>query len=312
MTKAFSLRLAEAVLAKRCHLIVGLDPRPALLPREITAKWRAELGNTMEATAKATLEFNKGLIDALAEIVPAVKPQLACYEQLGVPGMEAFAATARYASERGLLVIADGKRADIGSTAESYADAYLGETIIGDLEERAFTADALTVNPYLGQDSLAPLIERCQTFGRGIFVLVKTSNPGSKELQDLECGGQKVYEIVGSMCHALGSSRLDERGYSPVGAVVGATYPAEAQRLRRIMPHNYFLVPGFGAQGGKPSDVVPCFNPDGLGAVVNSARDVIFAYHKQGGDYRDAARAVALASRDAINAALAEVNKLAW
>jgi orotidine-5'-phosphate decarboxylase len=266
----------------------------------------------MEATAKATLEFNKGLIDALAEIVPAVKPQLACYEQLGVPGMEAFAATARYASERGLLVIADGKRADIGSTAESYADAYLGETTISDLKARAFVADALTVNPYLGPDSLEPLLTRCQTFGRGIFVLVKTSNPGGSLLQDLECGGRKVYEIVGEMCHALGRTELDERGYSPVGAVVGATFPAEAERLRRIMPHNYFLVPGFGAQGGTARDVLPCFNPDGLGAVVNSAREIIFAYHKQGGDYRDAARAAALASREAINKALAEVNKLAW
>jgi len=143
-------------------------------------------------------------------------------------------------------------------------------------------------------------------------VLVKTSNPGGSLLQDLECGGRKVYEIVGEMCHALGRTELDERGYSPVGAVVGATFPAEAERLRRIMPHNYFLVPGFGAQGGTARDVLPCFNPDGLGAVVNSAREVIFAYHKQGGDYRDAARAAAIAARDAINAALAEVNKLAW
>ena len=312
MTKAFSLRLAESVLAKRCHLIVGLDPRTALLPPDVAKKWRSELGETLQAAAQATLEFNRGLIDALADIVPAVKPQLACYEQLGVHGMETLAATIEYASTRGLLVIADGKRNDIGSTAENYADAYLGETTCGDCTERAFAADALTVNPYLGQDSLAPMLERCKSFGRGIFVLVKTSNPGSKELQDLDCGGRKVYEVVGEMCHHLSLSHLDERGYSPIGAVVGATYPEEAARLRRLMPHNYFLVPGFGAQGGKPSDVVPCFNSDGLGAVVNSAREVIFAYHKHGGDYRDAARAIALSSRDAINEALAEVNKLAW
>ncbi len=312
MTKAFSLRLAEAVLAKRSHLIVGLDPRTALLPPALATKWRSELGETLEAAARATLEFNRGLIDALADIIPAVKPQLACYEQLGVHGMAALAATIEYASAQGLLVIADGKRNDIGSTAESYADAYLGETTFGDLTERAFAADALTVNPYLGEDSLSPMLERGKSFGRGIFVLVKTSNPGSKELQDLDCGGRKVYEIVGEMCHRLGLPHLDERGYSPVGAVVGATYPGEAARLRGLMPHNYFLVPGFGAQGGKPSDVVPCFNPDGLGAVVNSAREVIFAYHKHGGDYRDAARRVAEASRAAINQALAEVKRLAW
>ncbi|MBT9154736.1 MAG: Orotidine 5'-phosphate decarboxylase [Firmicutes bacterium] len=312
MTRAFSLRLTEAVLTKRCHLIVGLDPRPALLPRDIAAKWRDELGNTLEAAAKATLEFNKGIIDALADIIPAVKPQLACYEQLGVPGMETLAATIEYANAQGLLVIADGKRNDIGSTAESYADAYLGETVLGKRSLRAFAADALTVNPYLGRDSLAPMIERCVSFGHGIFVLVKTSNPGSKELQDLDCGGRKVYEIVGEMCHELGLPHLDERSYSPIGAVVGATYPDEAARLRSLMPHNYFLVPGFGAQGGKPSDVVPCFNPDGLGAVVNSAREVIFAYQKHGGDYPDAARKVAIVSRDAINQALAEVKNLAW
>ncbi|MBT9176790.1 MAG: Orotidine 5'-phosphate decarboxylase [Firmicutes bacterium] len=312
MTKPFSMRLTEAVLTKRCHLIVGLDPRPALLPRDIVAKWRGELGNTLEAAAVATLEFNKGIIDALADVIPAVKPQLACYEQLGVPGMETLAATIEYANAQGLLVIADGKRNDIGSTAESYADAYLGETVLGERSLRVFAADALTVNPYLGQDSLAPMIERCVSFGHGIFVLVKTSNPGSKELQDLDCGGRKVYEIVGEMCHELGLPHLDERSYAPIGAVVGATYPDEAARLRSLMPHNYFLVPGFGAQGGKPSDVVPCFNPDGLGAVINSAREVIFAYHKYGGDYPDAARKVAIASRDAINQALAEVKKLAW
>jgi len=312
MTRAFSLRLADAVLAKRCHLIVGLDPRPALLPRDIAAKWRGELGNTLHAAAQATLEFNKGLIDALADVVPAVKLQLACYEQLGVPGIETLAATMEYAKAQGLVVIADGKRNDIGSTAESYADAYLGATTLGDVQERAFVADALTVNPYLGRDSLAPMIERCASFGQGMFVLVKTSNPGGRDLQDLDCGGRKVYEIVGEMCHELGLPHVDERGYTPVGAVVGATYPAEAARLRRLLPHNYFLVPGFGAQGGKPSDVVPCFKPDGLGAVVNSAREVIFAHHKHGGDYRDAARQVALASRDAINQSLAEVSKLAW
>ncbi|KAF0196602.1 MAG: orotidine 5''-phosphate decarboxylase subfamily 2 [Bacillota bacterium] len=313
MPKLFSTRLNEAIISKKCSLVVGLDPRVQSLPEELLAAAISMHGNTLQAAAAAVLEFNKGLIDAVSDIVPAMKPQLAFYEQLGVAGMQAFAETVTYAQEQGLLVIADGKRNDIGSTAAGYADAYLGLTeLTANESARAFACDALTTNPYLGSDGVKPLIESALHHSGGLFVLVKTSNPSSSELQNLVSNGKKIYEIVGELVHTWSRDYLDGFGYSPVGAVVGATFPAEAQELRTIMPHSIFLVPGFGAQGGGPKDVVPCFNTDGLGAIVNSSRDIIFAFRKRSGDYKSRAREAALESRDAINKALGEAGKNAW
>ncbi|MDP3487549.1 MAG: orotidine-5'-phosphate decarboxylase [Bacillota bacterium] len=313
MPKLFSARLNEAIISKQCALVVGLDPRVQSLPEELLAAAISTHGNTLQAAAAAVLEFNKGLIDALSDIVPAIKPQLAFYEQLGVAGMQAFAGTVTYAREQGLLVIADGKRNDIGSTAAGYADAYLGLTALTTNESaRASECDALTINPYLGSDGVMPFIESALQHSTGLFVLVKTSNPSSSELQNLVSNGKMIYEIVGELVHTWGKDYIDAFGYSPVGAVVGATFPAEAHVLRSIMPHSIFLVPGFGAQGGGPKDVVPCFNTDGLGAIVNSSRDIIFAFRKRSGDYKSKAREAAIESRDAINKALGEAGKNAW
>ena len=312
MSEPFSRRLTSALRSKKSALVVGLDPRVAELPSTLLDRYRAEKGLTLEAAAEAVLDFNKGLIEALHDIVVAVKPQLAFYECLGLPGLAAYRATVSYAKEHSLLVITDGKRNDIGSSVAGYADAYLGETKLGEESYCAFPSDSLTVNPYLGSDGITPLVERCQQYQKGIFVLVKTSNPSGTEIQNLDCGGEKVYEVVGRLCHEWGLNSIDSDGYAAVGAVVGATYPAEAAKLRRIMPHAYFLVPGFGAQGAKPQDVVACFNPDGLGAVVNSAREIIFAFTKRGGDYRTAARSAALEAQQSINRALREEQKCAW
>lgn len=309
----FSQRLHNQMRGKRCALVVGLDPRMAMLPDEVVSSSRAQHRDSLRAAADSVLKFNMGIIDAVADIVPAIKPQLAFYEQLGVYGIDAFEQTAKYANSCGLLVIADGKRNDIGSTAAGYADAYLGQT--GLWEGQAawpFPVDALTVNPYLGSDGIVPFVESAKVYGNGIFVLVKTSNPSSSEIQNLRCDGKHIYEIVGQLVSEWGQALLDEEGYSGVGAVVGATFPAEAEQLRRMMPNTFFLVPGFGAQGGSAEDVVPCFNADGLGAVVNSSRDIIFAFRKRGGHYKDAARLAAIESRDSINAALAKEGKLAW
>lgn len=309
----FSERLHNAMIEKRCALVVGLDPRMELLPEEVVSASRAQHRDDLRAAADSVLKFNMGIIDSVADIVPAIKPQLAFYEQLGVYGIDAFEQTAKYANSKGLLVIADGKRNDIGSTAAGYADAYLGQT--GLWEGQAawrLPVDALTVNPYLGSDGIVPFIESAKIYGNGIFVLVKTSNPSSSEIQNLKCNGKHIYEIVGGLVSDWGKSLMDSQGYSSVGAVVGATFPEEAEHLRKIMPHTLFLVPGFGAQGGSAKDVVPCFNSDGLGAIVNSSRDVIFAFRKRGGNYRDAARQAAIDSRDSINAALKEEGKSAW
>ncbi|MBT9158060.1 MAG: Orotidine 5'-phosphate decarboxylase [Firmicutes bacterium] len=312
MNEPFSRRLTKAILAKQSVLVTGLDPNIANLPPDLCSRWFHQGGETFEAAAECILEFNKGLIEVLSDVVVAVKPQLAFYECLGAPGMSALSQTISYAKQHSLLVIIDGKRNDIGSSMVGYADAYLGTTQVGGTRLAAFPADALTVNPYLGSDSITPLVESAQLSGTGVFVLVKTSNPSGSEIQNLAVVDKKVYEIVGEHCHRWGLASRDSDGYSAVGAVVGATYPREAAALRKIMPHAYFLVPGFGAQGAGPADVVASFNADGLGAVVNSSRDIIFAFAKQGGSYQDAARGAAIHSRDIINKALLEGGKRAW
>lgn len=284
--KNFADRLIEAIKEKGNPICVGLDPRLSQIPEDI--KKKALAGGDKSPLASATdsiLEFNKGIIDAVADIVPVVKPQIAFYEIFGHEGMRAYEETLKYAKEKGLITIADAKRNDIGSTAEAYAQAFLGEVSFFEDENEVvtpvFDADSITINPYLGWDGIKPFVEECARYGKGIFTLVKTSNPSSGDLQDLKMDdGRSVYEIVGHLLESWGADEIGENGYSFLGAVVGATYPEQAERLREIMPHNIFLVPGYGAQGGGAEDVKPCFNEDGLGAIVNSSRGIIFAYER--------------------------------
>lgn len=306
-------KLIEKVLKCRNHTVVGLDPRLDYVPSYMQAAAHAMYKDFAEAAAEAIFMYNKELIDNIYDIVPAVKPQIAFYEQYGIPGISCFKRTCDYAREKGLLVIADAKRGDIGSTAEAYSDAFLGD------KEYSFNADLLTVNPYLGTDSLEPFISRCKESEKGIFVLVKTSNKSSGELQDLICNGKAVFEHVADIVVNLGRENIGKSGYNFVGAVVGATYREEAAKLRQQMKSSYFLVPGYGAQGGAAADVVACFNEDGLGAIVNSSRGIIAAYKSKEltGRFSDkefgaAAREAAITMRDAINKELEKHNKVAW
>lgn len=284
MIKNFADRLVEAVKRKGNAICVGLDPRLDKIPLHIKKKSLLEGKKTpTQAAADAIIDFNMGIIDAVCDLVPVVKPQVAFYEIFGAEGMRAYEETLKYAKSRGLLTIADVKRNDIGSTAEAYAKAYLGEIEIFEDEDEVvmpiFDADSLTVNPYLGWDGIKPFIEECNKYGKGIFALVKTSNQSSGDLQDLQAkDGKSVYEIVGHLVDSWGANEIGESGYSLVGAVVGATYPEQARVLREIMPNAIFLVPGYGAQGGKAEDVKVCFNEDGLGAIVNNSRGITFAY----------------------------------
>ena len=297
-------RLIEKIVEKQNPTVAGLDPKLSYIPEHIRAASYEKCGRTLEGAAEALLQFNKGLIDALCDIVPAVKPQAAYYEMYGWQGVKALAETIAYAREKGMFVITDGKRNDIGATMQAYAAAHLGLTQVEGQVCAAFGADALTVNGYLGTDGIQPLLEVCGQQDKGIFVLVKTSNPSSGELQDrpLE-GGQTVYRAMGAMCEGWGEKLPGKYGYSGVGAVVGATYPAQLQELRAALPHTFFLVPGYGAQGGAADDVAPGFDKNGLGAIVNSSRGIMCAWQKEGVDGRDyaaAARREALRMRDQI------------
>jgi len=279
--KNFADRLNEAIKAKGSAICVGLDPRLDQIPSQITEAAAKEHKDPLVAAAAAIIEFNKGIIDAVHDLVPCVKPQVAFYEVFGAAGMQAFKETIDYAQEKGLLVIADVKRNDIGSTAKAYADAYLGMVDVYGESRAVFDADAITVTPYLGYDGIKPFIENCKEFGKGIFILVKTSNPSSGDLQDLKIEeGNSIFEIIGNFVESWGADDIGKSGYNFVGAVVGATYPEQAEQLRKIMPNSIFLVPGYGAQGGGAQDVKPCFNEDGLGAIVNSSRGITFAYEK--------------------------------
>ena len=272
-------RLCAAIDAKGSAVVVGLDPRPESLPPHLLADCRAELGESSEAVAEALWRFNRGVIDAVHDVVPAVKPQLAFYERYGVAGLKAYTRTARYARGAGLLVIADGKRNDIGSTATAYAEAFLGAPwVFGQPAAGDFTADALTVNPFLGRDGIQPFVDCAAQHGRGVFVLVKTSNPSASDLQDLQINGQPLYEHLACLVENWGASCRGQSGYSSVGAVVGATWPEQAARLRSLMPHTFFLVPGYGAQGATADDVARCFDGRGHGALINASRSIIFAW----------------------------------
>lgn len=293
----FADRLTEAIKKKNSVVCVGLDPQLAKLPAFLASQVKAEYGPTLKAAAEAYLQFNKGIIDAVKDLVPAVKPQLAFYEELGHEGMWAFEETCRYAHAAGLLVIADGKRNDIGSTAEAYARGFLGKVDLFGGKKAVQKVDALTVNAYLGLDGISPFVKVCVEEEKGVFVLVKTSNPSSGDVQDRITSDEKmsIAELVGHFVESWGSDHLGACGYSFVGAVVGATFPKEAARLRKIMPTSIFLVPGYGSQGGSAEDVKPCFNKDGLGALIVNARGIIYAFAQEGTsssgeNFADAAR----------------------
>ncbi len=298
-TDHFADRLLAAVRQKRTPVLVGLDPRAESLPPGLLA------GEGYEAVAKAYIAFCRGVIDVVADLVPAVKPQAAFFEQLGPPGMRALKEVIDYAAARGLLVILDGKRNDIGSTAMGYAQAYLGRGA-----KSAWGCDALTVSPYLGDDSLTPFVETARQRGAGIFVLVKTSNPGGKRFQDIAAEGRSVYRHVAEYVESLAAETVGVGGYGVVGAVIGATYPAQLAELRQAMPHTWFLIPGFGAQGGTAKDCATAFDPQGGGAIVNNSRGIIFAhalpiYRERFGNARWQA-AVEAATRDMIEQLQAE------
>jgi orotidine-5'-phosphate decarboxylase len=268
----FADRLADAVLRRATPVLVGLDPRFSQLPEPLQTGVDP---NDYSAVATAYQTFCQGVLDVVAPLVPAVKPQLAFFEQLGPPGLGALAQVVQYARQLGLLVILDGKRNDIGSTATAYAQAYLGA-------ESPWQGDALTVSPYLGEDSLEPFLTTCQDRNAGIFVLVKTSNPGSGMFQDVRAAGDQrpLYAHVAAWVETQAAARATDRGYGPVGAVVGATYPEQLAELRAAMPHAWLLIPGYGAQGAAAADVAAGFDSRGLGAIVNSSRAIIFAHSR--------------------------------
>lgn len=293
----FTDRLIAAIKAKGSPICVGLDPQLAHIPNFIKGPFEAKKGKSFEAASEAIVEFNKGIIDAVHDLVPVVKPQFAFYVQYGFSGVWAFEETCKYAREKGLIVIADAKCNDIGSTAEAYSSAFLGETDLFGEKVAPMDCDAVTVNPYLGYDGIKPFIATCKEKGKGIFVLVKTSNPSSGDLQDREVkDGMRNYELMAHFVEAWGADEVGKCGYTSVGAVTGATYPAELSKLRKLMPHSYFLVPGYGAQGGTAADVKVAFNKDGLGAIINSSRGIIFAWEKEKDErtYGAAARAAVL------------------
>ena len=268
-------RLINKIKETNNPTVIGLDPRYELLPKCVLEKYP----NTLEGVSQAIIEYNKALIDETCDVIPAVKPQIAFYEMFGIPGMKAFEETCKYAKQKGMIVIADIKRGDIGSTAQGYSNAYLGKTKIGEKEESIFDVDFVTVNPYMGTDCVKPFIEDCKKYDKGIFVLVKTSNPSSGELQDVKLeNGEEVYIKVAKLVEEWGKDLRGKNGYSSVAAVVGATYPKQLKEIRKTAPHTYFLIPGYGAQGGKVEDIALGFDENGLGGIVNASRSLMYAY----------------------------------
>lgn len=303
-------RLIRRIADLQNPTVAGLDPKLDYIPGFIKEEAFSRFGQTLEGAADALLAFNKGLIDALCDIVPAVKPQAAYYEMYGWPGVRALSQTIEYARGKGLYVITDGKRNDIGSTMQAYSAGHLGRVTVGENTFSPFGGDALTVNGYLGSDGIRPLLADCLAYDKGIFVLVKTSNPSSGELQDRLMDGITVYETMGRMCEEWGRELPGACGYSGVGAVVGATWPAQLEELREKLPHTFFLVPGYGAQGGGAADVAHAFDASGLGAIVNSSRGIMCAWQKTGAaekDFAAAARREALRMKDDLMSAVGEI-----
>lgn len=291
-------------------IVVGLDPMLSYIPSKVKEKAFAEFGETLEGAAEAVWQFNKAIVDAVYDLIPAVKPQIAMYEQFGIPGLIVFKRTVEYCKEKGLVVIGDIKRGDIGSTSEAYAIGHLGKVLVGGASYSPFDEDFITVNPYFGSDGVNPFVKVCKEENKGIFILVKTSNPSSGEFQDRIIDGRPLYEIVAEKVVEWGADCMDGE-YSNVGAVVGATYPEMGKVLRQLMPKSFILVPGYGAQGGKAADLVHYFNADGLGAIVNSSRGIIAAYKQDAyqkfgeAGFADASRQAVIDMREDIAGALA-------
>lgn len=297
-------RLIEKIKEMNNPTVMGLDPRYEMLPECVTQKYPKNL----EGAAQAIIEFNQKLIDATCDIIPAIKPQIAFYEMYGIPGMKAFQETCKYAKEKGMIVIADIKRGDIGSTAAGYSNAYLGKTTIGEVEESLYDIDFVTVNPYMGTDCVKPFIEDCKKYNKGLFILVKTSNPSSGELQDVKFeNGEEVYKRVANLVEKWGEELRGEKGYSSIAAVVGATYPKQLEELRSLAPHTFFLIPGYGAQGGKAEDIALGFDSNGIGGIINASRSLMCAYKSDKWkdiyqeDYAQATRAEAMRMKEELN-----------
>lgn len=307
-------KLVDKIKKLDAPIVMGLDPMMNYIPEQIVNKAFAEYGETIEGACEAVWQYNKGIIDATYDLIPAVKPQIAMYEQFGVEGLKVFQKTVDYCKEKDLVVIGDIKRGDIGSTSTAYAVGHLGKVKVGSKSFKTFDEDFVTVNPYLGSDGVNPFLDVCREEKKGIFVLVKTSNPSSGEFQDRLVDGRPLYEIVGEQVAKWGESHMGD-AYSYVGAVVGATYPEMGKVLRKLMPKTYILVPGYGAQGGKAADLVHYFNEDGLGAIVNSSRGIIAAYKQEkyasfgAENYADASRQAVIDMREDIIGALRSAGK---
>ena len=301
-------QLIAEIKKKNAPIVVGLDPMLAYVPEHIQKKAFEEYGETLEGAAEAIWQFNKGIVDAVSDLIPAVKPQIAMYEQFGVPGVAAYQKTVDYCKSRGLIVIGDIKRGDIGSTSAAYAVGHLGHVQVGSRRLPVFGEDFATVNPYLGTDGIKPFLDVCKEEKRGIFILVKTSNPSSGEFQDQLINGKPLYELVGEKVAEWGEQVMGDE-YSYVGCVVGATYPKMGEMMRKVMPKSYILVPGYGAQGGTAASLRPYFNEDGLGAIVNSSRGIIAAY-KQEAYAKFGPEHYADASRAAVEAMIADISSI--
>lgn len=298
--------LVKQIKATNNPTVVGLDPRLNFVPDRIKEAAYDHYGKTPEGAAKAFLAFNKAIIDEVHDLIPAVKPQVAMYEQFGAVGMQAYIDTIAYAKEKGLVIIGDIKRCDIASTAENYSNGHIGLVSVEEEKFEVYKEDFITLNGYMGYDSIEPYMSNCETYDKGMFVLVKTSNPNSGEIQDIKVGDgdEYLYEYMGKLVAKWGDKYIGESGYSRIGAVVGATYPEQGVKLRSLMPKTYFLVPGYGAQGATAEDLAGCFNKDGLGAIVNSSRGIIAAYKKDAykdfgeKDFAKAARQAVIDMRD--------------
>ena len=299
-------QLVKGIKEKDAPIVVGLDPMLSYVPKHLVKDAFAAYGETLEGACEAIWQFNKGIIDATYDLIPAVKPQVAMYEQFGVEGLKAFKKTCDYAKSKGLVIIGDIKRGDIGSTSEAYAIGHLGTVKIGEHVYSPFTEDFVTVNPYLGSDGVKPFLKVCKDTDKGVFILVKTSNPSSGEFQDRLIDGRPLYEWVGEQVDAWGKEHMGD-SYSYIGAVVGATYPEQGKVLRKLMPKTFILVPGYGAQGGRGKDLVHFFNEDGLGAIINSSRGIIAAY-KQEAYAQFGSQNFAEASRQAVKDMIADID----
>ena len=298
-------KLVDKIQKTKAPIVVGLDPMLNYVPEHIQKKAFAEFGETLEGAAEAIWQFNKEIVDKTYDLIPAVKPQVAMYEQFGIEGMIAYKKTVDYCKSKGLVVIGDVKRGDIGSTSAAYAVGHLGKVKVGNNTYAGFDEDFATVNPYLGSDGIKPFVEVCKEENKGLFILVKTSNPSSGEFQDQLINGKPLYEMVGEKVAEWGADHMGD-SYSYIGAVVGATYPEQGKLLRKVMPKSFILVPGYGAQGGQGKDLVHFFNEDGLGAIVNSSRGIIAAY-KQEAYAKFGAENFGDASRAAVEAMIADI-----